>query len=1465
MAGGGIAIGAAGRAAEYKGRLTMYVIFVAVIAASGGMLFGYDLGVTGGVESMDSFLSEFFPSVYASKKAEEGNTSPYCVFDSQTLALFTSSLFLAGLFTAPVASIVTRKYGRKLTMLCAGISFLIGSVLNAAAQNLGMLIAGRIFLGIGIGAANQSVPLYLSEMAPARARGAMNILFQLATTLGILVAQLVNYGVRNWDQGWRLSLGLAAVPAMILTLGGIILPDSPNSLIERGHKEKGRKVLEKIRGTEEVDAEYSDILEAAQSAAQVSELQAWKNLAKREYRPAAVLAVAIPTFQQWTGINAIMFYVPILFSSLGTGDDGALLNAVIIGSVNLVSTGVAILLVDRAGRRALFLEGGAQMFVAQLAVGILLGVAFGQYNTSNLPSSITYVALVLICIFVAGFAWSWGPLGWLVPSEIQALETRSAGFSLTVSTNFLFSFVLGQCFLSMLCAMEFGVFLFFAAMVFLMTVFVWFLVPETKGCPLEEVYTLYCKHPIWSKVIGQKEVEAVMELEQRNSTSFRMQQLEAAPSAKNSSEAVKALALQGRNIFLTGCGGSGKSYWIKHMIAHWEREGKEVALAAMTGCAAELIGGRTLHSCLQLGLVTKVGDVVNVSSKKKRLVEKLAFLDVLICDEVSMLSAELFQFIVEQISLARATHFRQELQRLGAGSAGAERLRRLLAQPLSGLQLILVGDFLQLPPVDKGPEDCQRAAELAVQNLEEKLIKNKQVTGAQVRSNSAVCNRGLCFQSEAWRRLDMHVAVLKQVHRQSEREFISILHAIRDGSATRPQLDRLWQLCSRPLPQNDGIVPTTLYCKNINANERNAAELAKLPTKQFEFHAAHRVVPKVRKGESPSCQAVQRREARLREMMPDVLKEDRKVRDLILLKEGAQVMCTANIMSGTLVNGSRGVVVGFVDAREQLQRLQRKLAELQKQIQDAADGRAATASAAAAAAAADAVADAAAAGAPAAAVPGIPGDLLEWDGTYDLWPYKEFSLTTQVALAERLISSLTELLSAHERRAQQAARQQQAAQQQAGRATWPQGHGPRPAGQQEPPPLPPLSLLVVRWASKALCGRPLAMLPHKFEYRVLGKGTILRLQLPLMLAWALTIHKSQGMTLDRVVVDLSGAFAPGQCYVALSRASSLEGLQIAGRTNPLLSVPKPDKLAVQFYAAHESGGRWEREAVVGDGERGPFPLQIDFKGPHGEALYRCLQQGQDAVLRLDDLPDLAQQAAQQAQQAQQAAAAAQQQAAAAGWQQGQQPHGGWGQPPPQVQRSPQQQLHYHHQPAASGGGGLQAHQQPPPPSPQQSGGSVASAAPRQQWQWGQQAEQAQQAAQQGQLAQQQQQQQGVAQQAQQAQQVQQAAAPQAYLLAPPLTDLVPFSWPPGGRVVQVHAVCDGLLSAPCAQDREALREYATLADLVAMLRPPLRLHAEVPAELWMLDAGGYCMLVGATLKPRTVMDLAAGLVLNITA
>jgi len=196
---------------------------------------------------MDDFLQKFFPHVYYKKYSGSLHESHYCKYDDQGLQLFTSSLYLAGLVASYFASFTTRVFGRTVSMLIAGISFLVGSIINAAAANLAMLIVGRILLGFGVGFANQSVPLYLSEMAPARLRGGLNIMFQLATTLGILAANLINYGTNKMHpNGWRVSLGLAAVPAMLLILGGLFCPETPNSLIERNKKEEGN-VLREIR------------------------------------------------------------------------------------------------------------------------------------------------------------------------------------------------------------------------------------------------------------------------------------------------------------------------------------------------------------------------------------------------------------------------------------------------------------------------------------------------------------------------------------------------------------------------------------------------------------------------------------------------------------------------------------------------------------------------------------------------------------------------------------------------------------------------------------------------------------------------------------------------------------------------------------------------------------------------------------------------------------------------------------------------------------------------------------------------------------------------------------------------------------------------------------------------------------------------------------------------------------------
>ncbi|KAJ0983690.1 hypothetical protein J5N97_011945 [Dioscorea zingiberensis] len=208
MAGGAFVNPPGGK--DYPGKMTLFVFFSCLVAATGGLIFGYDIGISGGVTSMDSFLEKFFPSVYSKQQADH-STNQYCKFDSQLLTSFTSSLYLAALVASFFASSVTRMFGRKWSMFGGGLVFLIGAAINGAAKNIAMLILGRMFLGIGVGFANQSVPVYLSEMAPARMRGMLNMGFQLMITIGILVANLINYVTSKIEGGWgwRISLALA--------------------------------------------------------------------------------------------------------------------------------------------------------------------------------------------------------------------------------------------------------------------------------------------------------------------------------------------------------------------------------------------------------------------------------------------------------------------------------------------------------------------------------------------------------------------------------------------------------------------------------------------------------------------------------------------------------------------------------------------------------------------------------------------------------------------------------------------------------------------------------------------------------------------------------------------------------------------------------------------------------------------------------------------------------------------------------------------------------------------------------------------------------------------------------------------------------------------------------------------------------------------------------------------------------
>ncbi|XP_057425274.1 sugar transport protein 10 [Lotus japonicus] len=497
MAGG--AYVDSGKAKEFDGKVTAFVLVTCFVAAMGGLLFGYDLGITGGVTSMEPFLVKFFPGVYKQMKDESGHESEYCKFDNELLTLFTSSLYLAALIASFFASTTTRMLGRKTSMFAGGLFFLVGALLNGFAVNIEMLIIGRLLLGFGVGYCNQSVPVYLSEMAPAKIRGALNMCFQMMITIGILVANLINYWTSKLDNGWRISLGVGAVPAVLLCVGSLFLGDTPNSLIERGQKEQARTMLQKIRGIENVDEEFHDLIDASEASKKVE--HPWKNITKPVYKPQMVFCSLIPFFQQLTGINVIMFYAPVLFKTLGFGDDAALMSAVISGGVNVLATFVSIFSVDKFGRRLLFLEGGVQMLISQIAVGTMIALKFGVSGEGSFTKGEANLLLFFICAYVAAFAWSWGPLGWLVPSEICSLEVRSAGQALNVAVNMLFTFAIAQIFLSMLCHLKFGLFFFFAGFVVIMTIFVALFLPETKGVPIEEMNSVWRSHWFWSKIV----------------------------------------------------------------------------------------------------------------------------------------------------------------------------------------------------------------------------------------------------------------------------------------------------------------------------------------------------------------------------------------------------------------------------------------------------------------------------------------------------------------------------------------------------------------------------------------------------------------------------------------------------------------------------------------------------------------------------------------------------------------------------------------------------------------------------------------------------------------------------------------------------------------------------------------------------------------------------------------------------
>eukprot|EP00250_Pteridium_aquilinum_P019346 c24393_g2_i2 orf=589-1599(-) len=333
-------------------------------------------------------------------------------------------------------------------------------------------------------------------MAPANLRGTLTTMFQLASSIGSTIALLVNAAMENISPwGWRVSLSLAILPASIITISFLFLPESPSSLIERGHLDEGVCVLKKIRGRENVQDEFDGLLTAMELSKEIK--SPWKNIMEKRFRPQLVMAFAIPFFQQITGINIIALYSPILFQTFGFSANMSIYFVAMTGFMSIVATLITIFTVDKYGRRKLYFSGGCSMFILLVFIGSVLEWNLGAHN--KLSNGYGISCIIAVYLFVLCFGWSCAPLTWLVPSEIFPLEIRSIGQSINIGVVMFFFSLSSQTMLGMLCYFKATIFYFFAGWVLVMTIFMYLLLPETKGVPLEDIASLWKQHPFWRR------------------------------------------------------------------------------------------------------------------------------------------------------------------------------------------------------------------------------------------------------------------------------------------------------------------------------------------------------------------------------------------------------------------------------------------------------------------------------------------------------------------------------------------------------------------------------------------------------------------------------------------------------------------------------------------------------------------------------------------------------------------------------------------------------------------------------------------------------------------------------------------------------------------------------------------------------------------------------------------------------
>ncbi len=451
---------------QHKLNPTTYLYLIGGVGALGGLLFGYDTGVISGAQGLLQQSFHLTPT---------------------TQEIAVSSVLIGTIIGAAIGGKLADWLGRKKALIVMAIIFAAGAILTAISPGLITFMVFRALTGVAIGGASVQAPMYITETAPASKRGGLVFLFQFAITVGILVAYGIDFWFASWLGNWRPMFAVAVIPAAILGIGMFFMTDTPRWLASKGRWDEANDAMSRTAG-----ANTQQEMKLIRQRMEIEAHSSWKELFRKGVRLALLAAVGLAVFQQFVGINTIIYYAPIVAGYSGFGGSGgnaSLLAAVIVGVVNVLATVVAIFLVDRVGRRPLLLVGTCGLVLTLAGIGITF--ILGPEQWGNLM-------FALILLYIVSFAIGLGPVFWLMSAELFPNRLRGTGESIATFGNWTSNLIVTITFLTMINTIGKPLtFWVYAACGVVTLFFIWFLIPETKNKPLEHIEQYWEQGRTW--------------------------------------------------------------------------------------------------------------------------------------------------------------------------------------------------------------------------------------------------------------------------------------------------------------------------------------------------------------------------------------------------------------------------------------------------------------------------------------------------------------------------------------------------------------------------------------------------------------------------------------------------------------------------------------------------------------------------------------------------------------------------------------------------------------------------------------------------------------------------------------------------------------------------------------------------------------------------------------------------------